>query len=102
MNINRLAHDYIHTLPRGQEEIINDMLRKYKKEIELGIVEITPEKVKQVKKVEIPEKIEEEYISIPIYENIKEEDKEAYKKLKEDRNKRVYAKFGMEYKGSER
>lgn len=30
-NINELAHRYLHSLPREQEEIINDMLRDYKK-----------------------------------------------------------------------
>lgn len=29
-NINELAHRYIHSLPREQEEIINNMFRKYK------------------------------------------------------------------------
>ena len=28
--VNRLAHQYIHSLPRKQEEIINNMLREYK------------------------------------------------------------------------
>ena len=30
-NINELAHRYLHSLPREQEEVINDMLREYKK-----------------------------------------------------------------------
>ena len=29
--INSLAHTYLHSLPRADEEIINDMLREYKK-----------------------------------------------------------------------
>lgn len=29
--VNSLAHGYLHSLPRHQEEIINNMLREYKK-----------------------------------------------------------------------
>ena len=32
--INSLAHMYMHSLPREQEEEINEELRKYKKDIE--------------------------------------------------------------------
>lgn len=32
--INALAHQYIHSLPRTQEEIINDYLREYKRKID--------------------------------------------------------------------
>lgn len=32
--INSLAHQYMHSLPRSQEEVINDYLREYKKQIE--------------------------------------------------------------------
>lgn len=35
--INSLAHCYIHSLDRQSEEVINDMLREYKKGIECGI-----------------------------------------------------------------
>lgn len=43
--INELAHRYIHSLPRDQEEIINDYLREWKRQnyqevsIELGDIE---------------------------------------------------------------
>lgn len=32
--VNSLAHQYMHSLPRNQEEVINDYLREYKKQIE--------------------------------------------------------------------
>ncbi len=32
--INALAHQYIHSLPRSQEEVINDYLREYKRSID--------------------------------------------------------------------
>lgn len=35
--VNSLAHTYMHSLPREQEEIINDMLRKYKHSIECNV-----------------------------------------------------------------
>lgn len=35
--INSLAHSYIHSLPREQEERINNMLRRYKKSIECNV-----------------------------------------------------------------
>ena len=95
-------HRWFNEQSEEKQKEMNDAFQEYKKKIDLGIIELRNKKIEQVKKVEIPEKIEEDYISIPVYDNIKEEDKEAYKKLKEDRNKRVYAKFGMEYKGSER
>lgn len=30
-NINELAHRYVHSLPRNQEEVVNNMLRDYKR-----------------------------------------------------------------------
>lgn len=36
--INSLAHCYLHSLPRHQEEIINNMLRSYKQSIECQVV----------------------------------------------------------------
>lgn len=35
--INLLAHSYIHSLDRGEEEIINNMLREYKDSIECSV-----------------------------------------------------------------
>lgn len=32
--INTLAHRYIHSLPREQEEFINDILREYKRQVD--------------------------------------------------------------------
>lgn len=36
--INLLAHSYSHSLPRHQEEIINNMLRSYKQSVECKVV----------------------------------------------------------------
>lgn len=35
--VSSLAHMYMHSLPRNQEEIINNGLREYKKSIECGV-----------------------------------------------------------------
>lgn len=44
--INMLAHQYIHTLPRNQEELINDYIREWKKffykQVEIKQEEIEP------------------------------------------------------------
>ncbi len=39
--INSLAHMYIHSLPRNQEEYINNLLREYKKQVDECRVIIT-------------------------------------------------------------
>lgn len=47
--INRLAHQYLHSLPREQEEVINNMLREYK----LGCAILTGKGVEQVQEIEL-------------------------------------------------
>lgn len=42
-NINELAHRYVHSLPRNQEEIVNNMLREYKREYDLVPVRLEEE-----------------------------------------------------------
>lgn len=38
--INSLAHQYLHSLPRTQEELINDYIREYKRNIDKGEIPI--------------------------------------------------------------
>lgn len=54
------AHAYLHSLPRHQEEIINNMLRAYK----INFMELNQGQVLGAGSLEIEEEIE--YISIPI------------------------------------
>lgn len=55
--INELAHRYIHSLPRNQEEIINDYIREWKKQnygkCTVDIVEELPEPEFEIDLVEI-------------------------------------------------
>ena len=95
--VNGLAHIYMHSLPREQEEVINDMLRDYKKGIKVNIARVTTEKIAPVQVVELPEIDEEDCIEIPV-EPMREEELEKYEAYKRARNERVKEKF----KGSER
>lgn len=92
-NINRLAHDYLHSLPREQEEVINDMLREHKKSFKIGTAVITTEGIEQTKQLTFDD-FGVNYIEVPLYEDYHEKD---YLKHKQDRNRRVYAKFGVDY-----
>ena len=58
--VEAMAHEYLHSLPRHQEEIINNMLRAYK----INFLEMNQEQVLGSGTVEIEE--DAEYISIPI------------------------------------
>lgn len=60
--VEATAHAYLHSLPRHQEEIINNMLRLYK----LNFVEMTTEGVVQHDAIEFDMS---EYVTIPIYDD---------------------------------
>jgi hypothetical protein len=92
-----LPHSYIHSLPREQEEVINNMLREYKKNFKLRIAKVTTEEITPVQVVELPEIDEEDCIEIEV-ESMTPEELEKYEAYKKARNERVKAKF----KGSER
>ena len=70
--VNELAHRYLHSLPRNQEEIVNNMLREYK----LNIVELNSStKTPNHLTIEFGGELEEDdYISIPLYDNTPEQD----------------------------
>lgn len=70
--INELAHQYIHSLPREEEELINDMLRSFK----LSTAIVNSGVVIQTQQVDIPFLTEEavqgdDFLVIPVYENTK-------------------------------
>ena len=90
--VNSLAHQYLHSLPRDQEEVINDMLRDYKKGIKINIVRLTTESTTPVATIELPEVIEDDCIEIPV-EPMSEEELEKYEAYKKARNERVKEKF---------
>lgn len=56
------AHAYLHSLPRHQEEIINNMLRAYK----INFMELNTQEVVQHGSLDFDVS---EYITIPAYDN---------------------------------
>lgn len=87
-----LPHSYIHSLPRDEEEIINNMLRDYKKGIKVNIARVTTEEITPVQVVELPEIDEEDCIEIPV-EPMTPEDLAKYEAYKKERNERIKKKF---------
>ncbi len=75
--VSELAHQYIHSLSRDEEEIINNMLRQYKYEYELrgGLMLPTESglEVQQPFVVDLGFDFGEDYITIPVYDNTKED-----------------------------
>lgn len=71
--INELAHRYIHSLPRDQEEIINNMLRDFKQSFELkgGILVPTDKgiEVTQPFQIDLDFEIDDDCMVIPVYDN---------------------------------
>ena len=94
-NVAEVAHQYLHSLPRDQEEIINNMLRQWKDDFDIGVVEITTAGIKQAQVIEFPDT--EEYIEIPL-EPMTEEDLKIYEEHKRKRRERALKRF----KGYER
>lgn len=95
--VSELAHQYIHSLPRDEEEIINNMLRQYKYEYELrgGLMLPTESglEVQQPFVVDLGFDFGEDYITIPVYDNTKEDMQKRQKfnraKVKRDTKKQI-------------
>ena len=102
--ISALPHSYLHSLPRDEEEIINNMLREYKQNFNINCatlvinqkgIEAQPLQEDKNVEIELPEEIERGYIEL---EPMTEEDLKIYEEHKRERNERVFKKF----KGEER
>lgn len=82
--LSTLEHEYIHSLPREQEEIINNMIREYKSKAILNFGILIPEdndiQLENVDSKEIDDEIDT--IEIPVY-NMTDKDKEYYNRAKE-------------------
>ena len=106
-NVAEVAHQYLHSLPREQEEIINDMLRQWKRDFRIGAIEITTQGIQQAEVFEFEEpendyfpyyrhfyvddddvEEPEEVIVIPAYDFTEEE----YQKHLQERRKRELEK----------
>lgn len=86
-NLSEIAHQYAHSLPRDEEEIINNMLREFK----LNCISFTSDgHTIDAKSIDciMPDQ-EEDLLIIPVYNNTPEQEKyirdkraEKYHKLK--------------------
>lgn len=78
--VNELAHRYLHSLPRDHEEVINDMLREFKKEFEIqgGILIPTEHglEVKQPYQIQLNFNLDEkDCITIPVYDDKRDKER---------------------------
>lgn len=95
--VSELAHQYIHSLPRGDEEIINNMLRQYKYEYDLrgGLLLPTENslEIKQPFTIDLDFDFGEDYITIPVYDTTKEEQQKRQKfnraKIKQETRQQI-------------
>ena len=82
--INELAHRYLHSLPRDEEEVINDMLRYYKLKLRAGILVPTDLSMEIIQPQELDIEYEEDddYITISAYDTEKEEYDKKFNRAK--------------------
>lgn len=91
--VNSLAHQYMHSLPRDQEEIINNMLRDYKKGLIIDTAIVTTKEIKPMIQITFDDLFKrQEYIEIEV-EPMTPEELEKYEAYKRARNERVKEKF---------
>lgn len=86
-------HAWFNKQSKQEQARLNNAFQQYKKGFSIGVIEFTPEEIKQVQKIEIEET--EEYIEIPL-EPMTEEELRIYEEHKRKRNERVFKKFDME------
>lgn len=70
--VNELAHRYLHSLPRDQEEVVNNMLRQYKLKINGGILVPTEKGIEMHDPMGIELELDlatDDYISIAVEDN---------------------------------
>ena len=89
-NVEEVAHQYLHSLPRNQEEIINNMLREFK----LSCVMMTGDgQVQEAQSISF--NFGEDVLVIPLYDNDERHNPEVARQQAEEREK---AKHTKEYK----
>ena len=89
-NVEEVAHQYLHSLPRNQEEIINNMLREFK----LNCVMMTGDgQVQEAQSISF--NFGEDVLVIPLYDNDEKHNPEVARQQAEEREK---AKHTREYK----
>ena len=89
-NVEEVAHQYLHSLPRNQEEIINNMLREFK----LNCIMMTGDgQVQEAQSISF--NFGEDVLVIPLYDNDERHNPEVARQQAEEREK---AKHTKEYK----
>ena len=94
--LSELAHIYIHSLPREQEEIINNMLREYKQKISIrGGILIPADndlEIQQPFQIELGiDREADDCLIIPAYDNTREDIEKRFNraKIKRDTLKQI-------------
>lgn len=99
--LSALPHSYLHSLPRDEEEIINNMLREYKANFDVNCVslkvtpktiEIEPLQQDEEIEIELPEEIQRGYIEL---EPMTLEEQAKYEEYKRQKVREKYKKFGV-------
>lgn len=89
--VNELAHRYLHSLPRDEEEIINNMLRHFKLQGGISVPTENGLEMEQPVRIDINFGDMEDCIIIPTYNNTKE-DFEKREKFNRAKAKREFQK----------
>lgn len=101
--VNELAHRYMHSLPREDEEVINDMIRHYK--LTGGVLVSTEEGLQLTDSIQVDLDFGmSDTISIPVYDDTIE-DYQKRKKFNRAKVKRETQKFideELDYLGEEK
>lgn len=98
--INELAHRYMHSLPRDQEEIINNMIREYKQSIKCGIMQVEEKGISMQQPVTLNFEFDpEDCITIQVYDNTIEDYKkrEKFNRAKVKRQTRQFIEDELDF-----
>ena len=96
-NVEEVAHQYLHSLPRNQEEIINNMLREFK----LNCVMMTGDgQVQEAQSISF--NFGEDVLVIPLYDNDERHNPEIARQQAEERERAKHTKKYKKKKKYER
>lgn len=96
-NVEEVAHQYLHSLPRNQEEIINNMLREFK----LNCVMMTGDgQVQEAQSISF--NFGEDVLVIPLYDNDERHNPEVARQQAEERERAKHTKKYKKKKKYER
>lgn len=97
--LSELAHRYIHSLSREDEELINNMIRQYKLNGGLLIPTDTGLEVQEPIKIDLDFNIGEDCITIPVHNNTKEdyEKRQKFNRAKEKRQTQQFIQDELDF-----